>query len=101
MKKPASRKERVRWLGEKFGSDVVAVWAEKTDREVKKEFEAMWVLYKDSPDYERKRLKVTCVICGEEPEWHCHCGCGEDLAVFSEDDPEYKERLAESRQVSG
>ncbi|MBT2292981.1 hypothetical protein J7E73_28480 [Paenibacillus albidus] len=97
MKKPSNRKERVRWLGKKFGPEMVAVCAENTDREVKKEFEVMWTLYKHVPDYVRERGNVPCIICGEEPEWHCNCGCGEDLAIFSEDDPDYKERITEIR----
>jgi hypothetical protein len=96
--KPKTRKQRVQWLSKKFGSEAVVVWAEKTDREVKREFERMWLLYKDAPDHDRKRIAVPCIICGWEPEWHSKCGCGEDLAVFSEDDPDYAERMEEANK---
>ncbi|MNW32241.1 hypothetical protein D3C74_91810 [compost metagenome] len=46
MKIPATRKDRVQWIARKFGQESVMVWAIKTDREVKKEFESLYRLYK-------------------------------------------------------
>ncbi|KJD42653.1 hypothetical protein [Paenibacillus terrae] len=100
IKIPSNRKERVKWLAQKFGQGSIIVWADKTDREVKNEFTSMYRLYNNMKDFDEEVTPSPCIICGSEVMWITRCGCGEGLAILDKDDPDYEKRIIEINEES-
>lgn len=85
------------WLERKKGHDYVSGMYMMNDREVKRHFNNVYKIYKDSPDYahNHKDFKMTCLVCDDEIEITWLCACGENEAIVDENDPELPERLRE------
>ena len=80
-----NRDERLNFLIKKLGfKNVQHVMLFATDRYVKKYYEAMYPLLKDRQDAVEK--EVECSRCGCSVIWTSNCGCGENRAVFDEED---------------
>lgn len=91
MKKPKNRSERIEWITRKLGHRVLIGYVKYTDREVKQEFELMYKIYKDKPDYDvTTEPSPTCVVCESEVEvtYTCLCTAG---CILDKDDPAYEE----------
>ena len=85
--KPQNRKERVAFLINKLGKDVILkTVAFMNDKEMKDFFETMYPLYKDRNDYITPDYKQPeCLVCGSVTITHWECACGH--AIIDELDP--------------
>lgn len=90
MKKPSNRKERVEFIAKKKGLDFAFLMYYMTDGEVKTFFEKLYPTLKNMQDFSGEK-KPICVRCNCEVEsyFSTECACGDNRAVYSEEDWKY------------
>ena len=88
MKKPSNRKERLMFIAKKQGIDTASNLFLLTDKEVKHMFDLLYPKIKNMPDYDALKNEPICIRCGVsvETEFHTYCNCGEDRAIFSQEE---------------
>jgi hypothetical protein len=91
MKKPSNRKERIDFIILKQGYDMASLLLSYTDKELRKHFDYLYPYLKDKEDFKTIYIPSTCLRCGEVVIHHFECGCGDDRAVFSDED--WKEEI--------
>ena len=86
MRKPSNRKERLMFIAQKQGIESASNLFLLTDSEVKQMFDLIYLKIKNMPDYKPEDNQPVCMRCGckVETEFHTYCLCGEDRAIFSE-----------------
>lgn len=88
MRKPTNRKDRLKFIAQKKGVEFAQSLYLMTDSELKQFFDSIYETLCSKPDYNPLNEQPTCIRCGSkvEIEFHTYCLCGEDRAVYSEDE---------------
>ena len=85
-----NRKKKVQFLIAKLGPGIAISLAELNDKDLRAYFNRFYDTLKPLPDYDPLvEPTVICKRCGQAvyTEFHMHCGCGCDRALFEETEP--------------